>query len=80
MLSEVFYTILLTTISGMLIKLCSMAYKSKCKEVSFCCIKIIRDVEAEDFSINRSNSLNFHKKVFIAIKNAFILNLILCIL
>ena len=24
-----------------------MAYKSKCKEVSCCCIKIIRDVENE---------------------------------
>ena len=48
MLSEVFYTILLTTISGMIIKLCSMAYKSKCKEVACCCIKIIRDTEAEE--------------------------------
>jgi hypothetical protein len=25
-----------------------MAYKSKCKEVVCCCIKIIRDVEAEE--------------------------------
>jgi hypothetical protein len=36
-----------TTISGMLIKLASMAYKSKCKECSFCCIKVIRDIESE---------------------------------
>jgi hypothetical protein len=47
MLSEVFYTILLTTTAGLVIKLCSMAYKSKCKEVACCCIKIVRDVEAE---------------------------------
>lgn len=56
MLSEVFWVAFITTISGMLIKLCSMAYKSKCKEIACCCIKIIRDVEAEididEFRIN----------------------------
>jgi hypothetical protein len=26
----------------------SQCYRSKCKEVKFCCIKIIRDVEAEE--------------------------------
>jgi hypothetical protein len=48
MLSEVFWVAFTTTISGMIIKLCSMAYKSKCKEVACCCIKIIRDIEAEE--------------------------------
>jgi hypothetical protein len=47
-LSEVFWVAFIGTISGMLIKLASMAYKSKCKEVSCCCIKIIRDVELEE--------------------------------
>jgi hypothetical protein len=47
MLSEVFWVAFITTISGMLIKLASMCYKSKCKEVSICCVKIIRDTEAE---------------------------------
>ena len=47
-LSEVFYVCLLTTLSGLIIKLCSMAYKSKCKECSFCCLKIIRDTETEE--------------------------------
>lgn len=47
MLSEVFWVAFVGTISGMIIKLVSMAYKSKCKEVACCCIKIIRDVEAE---------------------------------
>jgi len=32
----------------MIIKLSSMAYKSKCKELDCCCIKIIRDTEAEE--------------------------------
>lgn len=47
MLSEVFWVAFIGTTTGCLIKLASMAYKSKCKEVSCCCIKIVRDVEAE---------------------------------
>jgi hypothetical protein len=31
----------------MILKLASVAYKSKCRECSFCCIKVIRDVEIE---------------------------------
>lgn len=48
MLSEVFWVAFVTTISGMIIKLASMAYKSKCSECSFCCIKVIRNVELEE--------------------------------
>jgi hypothetical protein len=48
MLSEVFWVAFITTISGMIIKLVSMAYKSKCKEVSCCCIKLVRDVDLEE--------------------------------
>jgi hypothetical protein len=48
MLSEVFWVAFIGTTTGCLIKLASMAYKSKCKEVSCCCIKIVRDVEAEE--------------------------------
>ncbi len=47
MLSEVFWVAFITTITGMIIKLASMAYKSKCKECSVCCIKVIRDIESE---------------------------------
>jgi hypothetical protein len=47
-LSEVFYVCLLTTLSGMILKLASVAYKSKCRECSFCCIKVIRDVSLEE--------------------------------
>jgi len=47
-LSEVFWVAFISTASGLLIKLCSMAYKSKCKEASFCCIKIIRDTSSEE--------------------------------
>lgn len=48
MLSEVFWVAFVTTVSGMIIKLASMCYKSKCKEVTVCCLKIIRDTEAEE--------------------------------
>lgn len=48
MLSEVFWVAFVTTISGMVIKLASMAYKSKCSECSFCCIKVIRNVDLEE--------------------------------
>jgi hypothetical protein len=48
MLSEVFWVAFITTITGMLIKLASMAYKSKCRECDVCCIKIKRDVDLEE--------------------------------
>jgi hypothetical protein len=56
MLSEVFWVAFITTISGVIIKLCSMAYKSKCKEVSCCCIKIVRDTETEERELEFSRS------------------------
>lgn len=47
-LTEVFWVSFITIVSGMVIKLASMCYKSKCKQVDFCCIKIIRDTAAEE--------------------------------
>jgi len=47
MLSEVFWVAFITAISGMILKLASLAYKSKCKECSVCCIKVVRDIENE---------------------------------
>jgi hypothetical protein len=61
----VFWSFFITSMVGLVLKLTSMAYKSKCKEVSCCCIKVIRDVEAEEketeFVISHSaneNNLN----------------------
>lgn len=45
--NAVFFSFLITSVIGCLLKTMSMMYKSKCKQVSFCCIKIIRDVESE---------------------------------
>jgi len=44
----VFWSFFITTIVGFILKMSSMAYKSKCKEVSCCCLKIVRDTEAEE--------------------------------
>lgn len=46
-LTEVFWVTFVTTVTAMLIKLASMCYKSKCREVTFCCFKIVRDTASE---------------------------------
>ena len=48
MMSEVFWTGLYSSLIGFLLAMGSQCYKSKCKEVKICCIKISRDVEAEE--------------------------------
>ena len=45
--NAVFWSFFITSTIGFILGLAKMAYKSKCKEVSCCCIKIIRDVESE---------------------------------
>jgi hypothetical protein len=47
MLSEVFWSFFITSIVGFLVVVGRMLYKSKCKEFSFCCFKIVRDVNLE---------------------------------
>jgi hypothetical protein len=44
----VFWTFFMTTVVGCILKFSSMFYKSKCKEVTCCCIKIVRDTELEE--------------------------------
>jgi hypothetical protein len=48
MFSEVFFTGLYSSVIGLIIAIGAQCYKSKCKEVSCCCIKIIRDVDGEE--------------------------------
>lgn len=47
-MSEIFWTFVITSSIGLIISLAKMSYKSKCKECSFCCIKIIRDTALEE--------------------------------
>ncbi len=60
MFSEVFFTGLYSSLIGFLLAISAQCYKSKCKEVNFCCIKIIRDVEGEEQldNVNRQNPLS----------------------
>ena len=46
--SEVFWTGLYTASGGVLLALINQCYKSKCREVNLCCIRIIRDVAIEE--------------------------------
>ena len=48
MMSEVFWTGLYSSLIGFMIAIGAQCYKSKCKEVSICCIKIVRDTDGEE--------------------------------
>lgn len=48
MLSELFWGSLVVTASGLLMKIISLTYKSKCTECQVCCFKIKRNVEVEE--------------------------------
>ena len=48
MLSEIFWTFLCTSIIGCCLATTRMIYRSKCRSVDCCGIKIIRDVRAEE--------------------------------
>ena len=64
-MSEVFYTGLYSSLIGFVLAIGSQCYKSKCKEVHFCCIKIIRDVEGEEQldNVSRPNPLQSNERL-----------------
>ena len=47
-LTEVFWTIFVATASALVFGLVKACLKSKCDEVSCCCIKIHRNIDAEE--------------------------------
>ena len=47
-MSETFYVGLYSTLMGFILAISAQCYRSKCREVKICCIKIIRDVEGEE--------------------------------
>ena len=53
--SEVFWTGLYTAGVGVILAIMNQCYKSKCRQIDICCIKIIRDVVVEE-GIDRPNS------------------------
>ena len=48
MVSEIFLTFSVTSFIGCILSIGALAYRSKCKEVTCCCLKIIRDVVIEE--------------------------------
>ena len=46
--SEIFWGSVIVTCSGLILKLVSMCFKSKCSEFSFCGISIKRNIELEE--------------------------------
>ena len=57
MFSEIFFTSLYTSLIGCILAIGAQCYRSKCREVKFCCIKIIRDVEGEEaLDVQRSQN------------------------
>jgi len=57
-MSEVFWVGFYSSMIALILGLGSQCYKSKCKEVNFCCIKIIRDVEGEEQIDNNATRPN----------------------
>ena len=48
MFTETFYVGLYTALMGFVLAVINQLYRSKCKEVDVCCIRVIRDVEGEE--------------------------------
>jgi hypothetical protein len=48
MLTETFYIVVVTTSAGLLLKLGSLIFKSKCRTCKMGCLEIERDVETEE--------------------------------
>ena len=48
MVSEVFLTTLSVSTFGFFLAILGVCYKSKCKTIDCCCIKIVRDIDAEE--------------------------------
>ena len=47
-MSETFWMFVITSTIGFIIAVSKMCYKSKCKQVDICCIKVIRDTSLEE--------------------------------
>ena len=59
MFTETFFVGLYSALMGFVLAITAQCYRSKCKEVSFCCVEIIRDTTAEeelDFQQQRSQN------------------------
>jgi hypothetical protein len=62
MLSEVFWTFLISSSVALIAKIATLCFKSKCKEVNLCCLKVIRDTEVEEKETEFMTLLNTYTK------------------
>ena len=53
---QIFWTFFITSIIGFILGLTKMAYRSKCKDIQFGCIRIIRDTETEEKELEFSRT------------------------
>ena len=58
MFSEIFYTFVITTASGVLLAIIRVLYKSKCKTIKMCCCEVDRDTEAEEREDEKEMEIN----------------------
>jgi len=66
MLSEVFLTFAVTSFIGCFLGIVNACYKSKCKEIGFCCFTIKRDViieKEEDLEMIKNNTMKKENSV-----------------
>ena len=59
MFTETFFVGLYSALMGFVLAVINLLYRSKCKEVDICCIKVIRDTQIEeelDLQQPRSNN------------------------
>ena len=55
-MSEVFYSLVLSSSIAFFLAICRLCYKSKCSSIETPCIKIIRNIETEMVEDTKSNS------------------------
>lgn len=63
MLSEVFWSFFLTTVTACLLGVIKILYKSKCKRCNICGLKIERDVEGEEQIDNHELDINARNNI-----------------
>jgi len=65
MFTETFFVGLYSALMGFVLAISAQCYRSKCKEVNFCCIKIIRDVEGEEQldNVSRQNPISSNERL-----------------
>ena len=58
-ISEILTTFIVTSCVGLILASMRLCYKSKCKTIDMCCIKIVRDTEGEEkYDLEHNESID----------------------